>query len=55
MEITFFFDINLPDLTATLPVLGDWTYSYRIRVFRTRTQQSKVGLIKKSSIELSFL
>ena len=51
-EVTFFFDINLPDLTDTLPVLG--TIGLILIVLEGSLElelnRSKVGLIKKSSI-----
>jgi hypothetical protein len=55
-EITFF-DINLPDLTATLPVLG--TIGLILIVLEGSLElelnRSKVGLIKNHLLELSFL
>jgi hypothetical protein len=49
-EITYF-DIDLPDLTATLPVLG--TIGLILIVLGSlelELNKSKIGLIKKSSI-----
>ena len=51
-EVTFFFDITLPDLTDTLPILG--TIGLILIVLEGSLElelnKSKVGLIKKSSI-----
>lgn len=49
-EVTFFFDINVPDLSATLPILG--TIGLILIVLEGALElelnRSKIGLIKKS-------
>jgi hypothetical protein len=53
-EITFF-DINLPDLTATLPGTIGLILIVLEGSLELELNRSKVGLIKNHLLELSFL